>query len=187
MFGFFRKVFGPIGSVVQESIPFQGQPDWQRLNDQFVSVYMPGFLPSKKITKPKGKISDDGCVFTMNYLNMAMVMPSVEMRQTESGNIEVSYFYKSPWKWAQYYWMGFSTLFFGIGLIMVLAIIAGIFFNEGSDGASENLAQASMGLIFPLMGLAFIWFASYFRKDLLKKAKIKVSDYINILSESEMF
>lgn len=182
MFGFFRKVFGPIGSVVEERIPFQGQAEWQRLNGQFASSYLPGFLPSKKITKPKGKILDNGCDFTMNYLNMLIVMPTVEMRQTENGSIIVSYLYKRPWKWAQYYWMGFATFFMSFGLIMVLIAMAGILF--GGESSNDPIAVLA-GLIIPLMGLAFIWFAAYFRKDLMNKARIKVADYIKIISESE--
>lgn len=185
MIGFFRKIFGPIRAEVRESIPFQGAADWQRLNGEFSSLYLPGFLPSKKITKPVGKVVENGCDFTMNYLNMLIVVPSVTLRQAEDGTIEATYFYKGPWKWAQYYWMGFSLLIFLLGLFVVGTTLFGLLAGGREIESADLWATIILTPIFPLMGLAFIWFASYFRRDLMNKAKTKVTDYIRILEQGE--
>ena len=184
MFGYFPKIFGPITSETIESFELDRSPDWNRIDPHLVTKLSKygNFLPSKKVASPKGKIVDGGLDFTMNYMNMFFVLPSVTMREADNNQVKVTYFYKTPWKWAQYYWMGLCTvLFFAAILFSLLGLMEGL----GRDApTTEVLGLTVLGFFPGIMGAFLLKFALYFRSDLMNKAKLKVADFIKILNES---
>ena len=184
MLGYFPKVFGPINSETIESFELDQSPDWTRIDPHLetkLSKYG-NLLPSKKVAPPKGKLVDDGLDFTMNYMNVFFVLPSVTMREADNNRVKVTYLYKAPWKWAQYYWMGFCTVLF---ILAILFSLLGLMEGLGSEASIiEVLGLTALGLFPGIIGALFLTLALYFRHDLMGKAKLKVADFIKILNES---
>lgn len=116
----------------------------------------------------------------MNYMNMFMVIPSIKMVQINDHKVSVTYFYKAPWRWAQYYWMGFATIFTAIPLCIFLPVMLLVGIQEKMDWKELTLNLLGLSL-FALVGLLFLGVGLYFRRDLMQKAQSKVQQFVSII------
>ena len=182
MFGYFTKVFGPISSPITETISIKRIPNWEMLEPYLQSNFdlRGNLLPSRKVAKPKGSVFNSGAEFTMNYLNAFMVLPSVSMSSLGDDQIEVIYSYERPWRWFQFYWMGFCTIFLGFSLLMLLLSISDVFFRP--ELAKEHFLTNCIGSIaFISVGSLLLWLGCWMRSTLMDKAKETVANFVKIL------
>ena len=178
-------MFGPAWYGLVEKHNIRKPVNWSLADSFFAKAMSPAgnMLPSKKIAKPVGSVTGNGAEFTMNYMNMLVVLPSVKLEQVSETEITATYFYKAPWRWGQIYLMGFLTFYFCFSALFFLSVL--IAFALGKYSILEALGGALISMGFAGVGVLIFAFFNHFRRDLLTKSKVKASELIEMIQVNE--